>query len=157
MGILGTYNSDIGTSPFERFELGGDGLSNQSFAFTGNEIISLRGYEVEDIPASGQGGAAVYDKFTVELRYPLSTNPNSTIYALLFLQGGNAWNRIRDFNPFDWKRSFGGGVRVFLPMFGTLGFDYGFGFDNENIRINNPDAPIWEYGNFNIILGFEPE
>ena len=157
LGILGTYNSDIGTSPFERFELGGDGLSNQSFAFTGNEIISLRGYEVEDIPASGQGGAAVYDKFTVELRYPLSTNPNSTIYALLFLQGGNAWNRIRDFNPFDWKRSFGGGVRVFLPMFGTLGFDYGFGFDNENIRINNPDAPIWEYGNFNIILGFEPE
>ena len=157
LGILGTYNSDIGTSPFERFELGGDGLSNQSFAFTGNEIISLRGYEVEDIPASGQGGAAVYDKFTVELRYPLSTNPNSTIYALLFLQGGNAWNRVRDFNPFDWKRSFGGGVRVFLPMFGTLGFDYGFGFDNENIRINNPDAPIWEYGNFNIILGFEPE
>ncbi len=157
IGILGKYNNDIGTSPFERFELGGDGLSNQSFAFTGNEIISLRGYEVEDIAASGQGGAAVYDKFTVELRYPLSTNPNSTIYALLFLQGGNAWNQIRDFNPFDWKRSFGGGVRVFLPMFGTLGFDYGFGFDNENIRINNPSASIWDYGNFNIILGFEPE
>ena len=157
VGILGTYNSKVGTSPFERFELGGDGLSNQSFAFTGNEIISLRGYEVEDIPETQNGGASIFDKFTIELRYPLTTNPNSTIYALLFAQGGNAWNSIRDFNPFDWKRSFGGGVRVFLPMFGTLGFDYGFGFDNENIRNANPDAKLWDYGNFNIILGFEPE
>jgi len=157
IGILGTYNSDVGTSPFERFELGGDGLSNQSFAFTGNEIISLRGYEVEDIPATQDGGAPIYDKFTIELRYPLSTNPNSTIYALLFAQGGNAWKTLGEFNPFDWKRSFGGGLRVFLPMFGTLGFDYGFGFDNENIRLANPDAKLLDYGNFNIILGFEPE
>ncbi len=157
IGILGSYNSRTGTSPFERFELGGDGLSNQSFAFTGNEIISLRGYEVEDIPATQDGGAPIYDKFTLELRYPLSTNPNSTIYALLFAQGGNAWKTIGEFNPFDWKRSFGGGLRVFLPMFGTLGFDYGFGFDNEGIRIANPDAKLWDYGNFNIILGFEPE
>ncbi len=157
IGILGSYNSRTGTSPFERFELGGDGLSNQSFAFTGNEIISLRGYEVEDIPATQDGGAPIYDKFTLELRYPLSTNPNSTIYALLFAQGGNAWKTIGEFNPFDWKRSFGGGLRVFLPMFGTLGFDYGFGFDNEGIRIANPDARLWDYGNFNIILGFEPE
>ena len=157
IGILGSYNSEVGTSPFERFELGGDGLSNQSFAFTGNEIISLRGYEVEDIPATQDGGAPIYDKFTLELRYPLSTNPNSTIYALLFAQGGNAWKTIGEFNPFDWKRSFGGGLRVFLPMFGTLGFDYGFGFDNEGIRIANPNARLWDYGNFNIILGFEPE
>ena len=73
------------------------------------------------------------------------------------MQGGNAWESIAEFNPFDWQRSFGGGVRVFLPAFGTLGFDYGFGFDNENIRLNNPDARLWDYGNFNIILGFEPE
>jgi len=157
IGILGKYNSKVGSSPFERFELGGDGLSNQSFAFTGNEIISLRGYEIDDIPASQDGGATIYDKFTVEIRYPLTTNPNSTIYALIFAQGGNAWNGIRNFNPFDWKRSFGGGLRVFLPMFGTLGFDYGFGFDNERIRLANPDASLWDYGNFNIILGFEPE
>ncbi len=153
IGILGTYNKDIGISPFERFELGGDGLSNQSFAFTGNEIISLRGYEVDDIEGAGSGGSPVFDKFTIELRYPISTNPSSTIYALLFAQGGNAWANIRDFNPFDFKRSIGAGLRVFLPMFGTLGFDYGFGFDNPNVNSNN----LFDYGNFNIILGFEPE
>lgn len=153
IGILGTYNDEIGTSPFERFELGGDGLSNQSFAFTGNEIISLRGYEVEDINGTNTAGTPVYNKYTLELRYPLSTNPNSTIYALLFAQAGNAYETVRDFNPFDVKRSVGGGVRVFLPMFGTLGFDYGFGFDNPIARTEG----FWKSGNFNIILGFEPE
>jgi len=154
IGILGTYNDEIGTSPFERFELGGDGLSNQSFAFTGNEIISLRGYEVEDINGStNTAGTPVYNKFTFELRYPLSTNPNSTIYALLFAQAGNAYETVRDYNPFDVKRSVGGGIRVFLPMFGTLGFDYGFGFDNPIARTEG----FWNSGNFNIILGFEPE
>ena len=154
IGILGTYNDEIGTSPFERFELGGDGLSNQSFAFTGNEIISLRGYEVEDINGTtNTAGTPVYNKFTMELRYPLSTNPNSTIYALLFAQAGNAYETVRDYNPFDVKRSVGGGIRVFLPMFGTLGFDYGFGFDNPIARTDG----FWKSGNFNIILGFEPE
>ena len=156
IGILGSYNDKIGTSPFERFELGGDGLSNQSFAFTGNEIISLRGYEVGEVNGTGNdntAGTPVYNKFTMELRYPLSTNPNSTIYALLFAQGGNAYNTVRDFNPFDLKRSVGGGIRVFLPMFGTLGFDYGFGFDNPIARTEG----FWKSGNFNIILGFEPE
>jgi outer membrane protein insertion porin family len=153
IGILGAYNKEIGTSPFERFELGGDGLSNQSFAFTGNEIISLRGYEVEDINGANRAGTPAYTKFTFELRYPLTTNPNSTIYALLFAQAGNAYETVRDFNPFDLRRSIGGGVRVFLPMFGTLGFDYGFGFDNPNID----SKKLFDYGNFNIILGFEPE
>ena len=153
IGILGTYNDEIGTSPFERFELGGDGLSNQSFAFTGNEIISLRGYEVEDINGTNTAGTPVYNKFTFELRYPLSTNPNSTIYALLFAQAGNAYETVRDYNPFDVKRSVGGGLRVFLPMFGTLGFDYGFGFDNPIAT----EQGFWKSGNFNIILGFEPE
>jgi len=131
MGFLGSYDSSIGTPPFERF--------------------ALRGYEVADIN-NGQS-AAVYDKFTFELRYPLSLNPSSTIYAKLFAQGGNAWNSFEEFNPFDMRRSVGGGLRVFLPMFGLLGFDYGFGFDKTVPEGSN----IGAYGQFNIVLGFEPE
>lgn len=150
MGFLGGYD-DRGIPPFERYQLGGDGLSNQNSALTGTEIISLRGYETTEINENRP--AAVYDKFTVELRYPLSLNPNSTIYAKLFAQGGNAWDSFSDFNPFDMKRSFGGGLRVFLPMFGLLGFDYGIGFDK-----NLPDtAEFGQYAKFNIVLGFEPE
>ncbi len=152
-GYLGKYSNSIGTSPFERFELGGDGLSNQNAGITGRDIISLRGYETSDLPVNSTGGAAVYDKITMELRYPLSLNPNSTIYMTSFLQGGNAWGDIGDFNPFDLKRSAGVGLRVFLPMFGLLGFDYGFGFDK-----NLGDNASWtDYSTFNIILGFEPE
>ena len=151
MGFLGSYSGDIGIPPFERFELGGDGLSNQNNALTGTEIISLRGYDPREI--NNGRPAAIYDKFTVELRYPLSLNPSSTIYAKIFAQGGNAWESFSDFNPFDMRRSFGGGLRVFLPMFGLLGFDYGIGFDR-----NLPDdAGIGEYARFNIVLGFEPE
>lgn len=151
MGFLGTYNSDLGAPPFERFELGGDGLSNQNNALTGTEIISLRGYDTREI--NGGRPATIYDKFTVELRYPLSLNPSSTIYAKIFAQGGNAWESFSEFNPFDMNRSFGGGVRVFLPMFGLLGFDYGIGFDR-----NLPEGTgIGEYARFNIVLGFEPE
>lgn len=150
MGFLGAYG-DQGIPPFERFELGGDGLSNQNNALTGTEIISLRGYETNEI--NNNRPAAIYDKFTVELRYPLSLNPSSTIYAKIFAQGGNAWENFSDFNPFDMRRSFGGGLRVFLPMFGLLGFDYGWGFDKDL----GPDAGIGQYGKFNIVLGFEPE
>ena len=154
-GFLGAYNSEIGISPFERFELGGDGLSNQNVGITGRDIISMRGYEVRDIQNSQpgiEGGGAVYDKLTLELRYPLSLNPNSSIYVHGFLQGGNAWSSFREFNPFDINRSAGLGLRVFLPMFGLLGFDYGWGFDKD------PNAPGFSnYGQFNIVLGFEPE
>jgi len=150
MGFLGGYD-DRGIPPFERFQLGGDGLSNQNNALTGTEIISLRGYDVNEI--NNNRPAAVYDKFTVELRYPLSLNPSSTIYAKIFAQGGNAWESFSDFNPFDMRRSVGGGLRVFLPMFGLLGFDYGIGFDR-----NLPDtAEFGQYAKFNIVLGFEPE
>ena len=154
IGMLGLYNEDIGLSPFERFVLGGDGLAGQQFGLLGNDIISQRGYDTEHIPASNNGGAGVFDKFTVELRYALTTNPSSTIYVHVFAQGGNAWNRIGDFNPFDIKRSFGGGLRVFLPMFGTLGFDYGLGFDRDDVPIG---SPLTQYGTFNIVLGFEPD
>ncbi|MCB0606074.1 MAG: outer membrane protein assembly factor BamA [Lewinellaceae bacterium] len=158
MGLLGSYNTKIGTSPFERFQLGGDGINNQQFGFAGVDIISLRGYEVSDLEANrdprGQAtdiATPVFDKFTLELRYPFSLNPSSTIYALVFAQGGNAWRTVGDFNPFDLKRSVGFGLRVFLPMFGTLGFDYGIGFDKSGVR------SLSNLGDFNIILGFEPE
>ncbi len=155
IGMLGSYRDDLGTSPFERFVLGGDGLANQQGGLLGFDLISLRGYEEEDLPNSENGGAAVFDKFTVELRYPLSLNPSATIYVLSFFEGGNSFRSFRTFNPFDLRRSAGVGVRVFLPMFGTLGFDYGLGFDKLN---PDPNASIWSnFGNFNIILGFEPE
>ena len=151
-GFLGTYNSNIGISPFERFELGGDGLSNQNVGINGRDIISMRGYEVRDIEENSRGGGAIYNKLTMELRYPLSLNPNSSIYVHGFVQGGNAWANFKEFNPFEMRRSAGFGLRVFLPMFGLLGFDYGFGFDKD------PNAPGFEgYGQFNIILGFEPD
>ncbi|MEL7120472.1 MAG: POTRA domain-containing protein, partial [Bacteroidota bacterium] len=155
IGILGSYNREIGTSPFERFQLGGDGINNQQFGFNGVDIISLRGYEVNDLPANvDQNGVnvatPVFDKFTLEVRYPLTLAPSSSIYVLAFVQGGNAWRNLSDFNPFDLQRSAGIGVRVFLPMFGTLGFDYGLGFDK-------PGDSFSDWGDFNIVLGFEPE
>ncbi len=153
IGILGSYNGDIGFSPFERFELGGDGLSNQTAGITGKDILALRGYEVTDIEQNGRGGATVFNKYTVELRYPLSLNPSSTIYFHTFFQGGNAWGDIKDFNPFELNRSAGFGMRVFLPMFGLLGFDYGLGLDKD---IPN-GSPLGNYGKFSIVLGFEPD
>ncbi len=153
VGILGSYNDRIGLSPFERFELGGDGISNFA-GIQGKDIVSARGYEVEDYAANNiSDGTAAFNKFALEIRYPFSLNPSSTIYALIFAEGSNAYSSMRDYNPFDLKRSVGAGLRVFLPMFGTLGFDYGIGFD-KNL---SPGAKWSEYGNFNIILGFEPE
>ena len=158
IGYLGAYDDAVGVSPFERFQLGGDGINNQQFQFAGVDIVSLRGYEVEELenninPVNGQNLATpIFSKYTMELRYPLSLNPSSTIFVLAFAQAGNAWRRGRDFNPFDLKRSAGVGARVFLPMFGTLGFDYGFGFDKDINRTENGNLST-----FNIILGFEPE
>ncbi len=153
IGVLGYYNKDLGVTPFERFELGGDGLTNQNNQIQGRDILALRGYEVEDIQANSEGGGTIFNKYTLELRYPLSLNPSSTIYVTGFLQGGNAWSRFRDFNPFEVKKSAGMGLRVFLPMFGLLGFDYGIGFDK-----NLASTAKWtDYAKFNIIIGFEPE
>lgn len=153
IGILGSYNNDIGYSPFERFELGGDGLSNQSVGITGKDILALRGYETTDIEQNNTGGATVFNKYTVELRYPLSLNPNSSIYFHTFFQGGNSWGDFREFNPFELKRSAGFGMRVFLPMFGLLGFDYGLGLD-KNLPTG---TALGNYGKFSIVLGFEPD
>lgn len=157
MGLLGYYNKKIGLVPFERFELGGDGLSNQNYGITGRDILALRGYEVADLAAnaSTSGGATIFNKFTMELRYPLTLNPSSSIFLLSFLEGGNAWIGSKNYNPFDLKRSAGLGMRVFLPMFGLLGFDYGFGFDK--IISNTDKSRFGSYGKFSIILGFEPD
>ena len=134
-GYLGYYNRNWGYSPFEGFRVGGDGMSG--YDTCGSEIVSLRGYENYSLTPQATSSATgnyyagnVYDKFTVELRYPVVLQPQSTIYALLFLEGGNCWADIRDFNPFQIKRSAGVGVRVFLPMIGLLGVDWGYGFDD---------------------------
>ena len=135
-GYLGYYNRKWGYSPFEGFRVGGDGMSG--YDTYGSEIVSLRGYEnysltplaASDSSTGNYYSGNVYDKFTVELRYPVILQPQSTIYALAFLEGGNCWADIRDFNPFQIKRSAGVGVRVFLPMIGLLGVDWGWGFDD---------------------------
>ena len=137
-GYLGYYNRNWGYSPFEGFQVGGDGMSG--YVTYGSEIVSMRGYEDYSLtpyiqtPYSSNGmsyAGNVYDKFTVELRYPVILQPQSTIFVLAFLEGGNCWSDIRDFNPFQIKRSAGVGVRVFLPMIGLLGVDWGYGFDDK--------------------------
>ncbi len=128
-GYLGHYNDDIGPSPFEGFDVGGDGLSG--YNLYGRETIAQRGYPNGSLtPRKGtQKSGNVYTKFTMELRYPVSLNPSATIFVLAFLEGGNAWYSIEEFNPFVAKRAAGVGVRAFLPMFGLLGIDWGWGFD----------------------------
>mgnify|MGYP002780214555 CR=1 FL=1 len=130
-GFLGAYNQDRGLVPFERFFLGGDGLAN--FALDGREVIGLRGYPNQSLtPKDSQGainGATVYNKFSLELRYPLTLKPAASIFALTFLEGGAAYDTFRDYNPFLLQRSAGFGVRVFMPAFGLLGIDFGYGFD----------------------------
>ena len=137
-GYLGYYNRNWGYSPFENFQVGGDGMSG--YMTYGAEIISLRGYEdysltPQKVTPYSQSGISyagnVFDKFTVELRYPVILQPQSTIFVLAFLEGGNCWSDIRDFRPFQIKRSAGVGVRIFLPMIGLLGVDWGYGFDDS--------------------------
>ncbi|OYT16374.1 MAG: outer membrane protein assembly factor BamA [Bacteroidetes bacterium 4572_77] len=132
-GFLGHYNSDIGNTPFERFYLGGDGLSGYN-NMDGRELISLRGYGNETLTPGYHNntnlGGTIYDKFTLELRYPVSLNPSATIYFMGFLEAGNSWLTFDDFKPFQVYKSAGFGVRVFLPMFGLLGLDWGYGFDD---------------------------
>lgn len=134
IGYLGTYNKSLGLSPFERFYLGGTPLSG--FQFDGREIISLRGYD--DNSLSTDGGDAFINKYTMELRYLLSPSPSATIYALGFLEAGDSWVNFQDFDPFAVKRSGGVGLRLFLPMFGLLGLDYGWRFDDVPNNLTMP-------------------
>jgi outer membrane protein insertion porin family len=125
MGFLGHYNDEIGDPPFERFYVGGDGLNTGRF--DGRTTISLRGYPNSSL--SSVNGGTVYSKVAFELRYPITLKPSASIYALGFLEGGNSWNGFQNYNPFSLKRSAGGGLRVFMPAFGLLGIDFGYGFD----------------------------
>ena len=125
-GFLGAWNDDIGLPPFERFYLGGDGLQN--FVIDGREVIGLRGYPNQTI--TPPGGGALYNKFILETRFLISPNPNAQIFALAFFEGGNNYNNFWRYRPFELKRSAGMGLRIFMPMFGLLGIDLGYGFDN---------------------------
>lgn len=153
-GFMGYYNKDIGNSPFERFYVGGAGLIG--FNLDGRELIALRGYRDNSVtpraenPNGSQGnfiGATLYNKFTMELRYRVSPNPQATIYLLSFLEAGNSWLRFKDYNPYNLLRSGGVGVRIFLPMFGLLGVDWGYGFDN------NPYTPGSGKGQVHFFIG----
>tara|TARA_B100001175_G_scaffold314846_1_gene325075 strand:+ start:4604 stop:7144 length:2541 start_codon:yes stop_codon:yes gene_type:complete len=137
-GFIGAYNQERGSIPFERFYLGGDGM--QSYALDGRETIALRGYKNQSL--SSRDGSLLYNKFTFELRYPITLKPSASIFALSFLESGNGYNSFRDFNPFNSKRSAGMGVRIFMPAFGLLGIDFGYGFDSSNT--NNDIANGWE-------------
>ncbi len=148
-GFMGYYNKDIGFSPFERFQLGGDGLSGQNF-FIGRDIIAHRGYKN---PYSYD--ATIFNKYTAEIRYPFSLSPTSTIYGLMFVEAANAWGDFSQYNPSKLNRSAGLGVRVFLPMFGLLGLDYGIGFDRFNRATGN--TSLGDIAAFTFMLGFEPE
>lgn len=132
-GFVGTYNSIKGLSPFERFRFGGTGLNGLTFGaqLLGADIVGLRGYPDGSVSGSvaNQLDAPLYSRFTMELRFPVSLNPSATVFGLGFLEGGNSWMKMRDFDPFNLKRSAGVGVRVFLPMFGLLGLDWAVPFD----------------------------
>ena len=146
-GYLGYYNPDIGYSPFEGFDVGGDGMSG--YNLYGRETIGLRGYGNGSLtPLVGNVRVSnIYTKYTVELRYPITLQPQAAIYLLTFLEAGNAWYEFRTLNPFNVHRSAGVGARLFLPMIGMLGVDWGYGFDQI------PHNPTAHKGQFHFVIG----
>ncbi len=154
MGFMGRYNDKMPYSPFERFILGGSGMTFNSFIL-GTDIIALRGYRDNSIKPSefvngqlsSELGGIAYNKFVCELRYPVSLQPNATIFVLAFAEAGNNWGNFKDYSPFDLRRSVGIGARIFMPAFGMLGFDYGYGLD----RI--PGVQDANKGQFHFIIG----
>jgi outer membrane protein insertion porin family len=158
-GFMGRYNRKLDYSPFERFQVGDAGLTN-NYGLLGYDIIAHRGYpvyqnsdpSVNPDQQSASSFFTIFNKYQLELRYPLVTNPSSTIYALTFFEAANGWFDYKDYNPFRLRRSVGVGMRFFLPMFGLLGFDYGVGLD----RIQ-PGGGLKGASRFTFMLGFEPE
>jgi outer membrane protein insertion porin family len=158
-GFIGRYNQNIPVSPFERFQVGDAGLTN-NFGVLGYDIIAHRGYPVYDnsdptINPDKQNATnffTIFNKYSLEMRYPFVTNPSSTIYGLAFYEAANGWYSFKEWNPFRLRRSMGVGVRFFLPMFGLLGFDYGIGLDRITATGRLRDA-----SRFTFMLGFEPE
>ena len=158
-GFISRYTNKTDISPFERFQLGDAGLSN-SVALLGYDIIAHRGYPVYDNSdpkinpdqSSASQYFTIFNKYTLEVRYPFSTSASSTIYGLTFFEAANGWYKFQDYNPFKLRRSVGVGMRFFLPMFGLLGFDYGIGLDRLT-----PTSGIKGAGKFTFMLGQEPE
>lgn len=159
-GFMGRYNKDLEYSPFERFQVGDAGLTN-NFGLLGYDIIAHRGYPVyqssDPTVNPDQQSASqfftIFNKYQLEMRFPLVTNPSSTIYALTFFEAANGWYNYKDYNPFRLRRSVGVGMRFFLPMFGLLGFDYGVGLD----RIQPGQSGLKGASRFTFMLGFEPD
>jgi len=151
-GYLGYYNKDIGPSPFENYILGGDGMSG--YSFYGRDVIALRGYTNGSLtpndPKTGVSSGNVYSKITFELRYPISLNPQATIFGLAFLESGRAWYQLKEYNPFKMNRSAGVGLRANLPMFGLLGIDWGYGFDPVPNPLRYPNA---NKSQFHFVIG----
>ncbi|MDT8308375.1 MAG: outer membrane protein assembly factor BamA [Bacteroidales bacterium] len=146
VGFLGSYNKEIGATPFERFYLGGDGLSGIN-QFDGREIIGMRGYGASELNPrnrSGAVGGTIYNKYSVELRYAVSKNPMSSIYVMTYFEAGNVWNNYAKYNPFELRRTAGVGIRVYLPMFGVLGLDYAWGLD-EIPGVHKKGAPEFHF------------
>jgi outer membrane protein insertion porin family len=158
-GFMGRYNPKLDFSPFERFQLGDAGLTN-NYGLLGYDIIAQRGYPVYESSdptinpdqSSASKFFTIFNKYQLELRYPLVTNPSSTIYGLAFFEAANGWYDFKDYNPFRLRRSAGVGMRFFLPMFGLLGFDYGVGIDRLGPNVKLKDA-----SRFTFMLGYEPE
>lgn len=150
-GFIDTYSSKAPTGPFDRFQLGGDGLAGNNFIL-GYDVIGLRGYENNTITPPNYGyrtteeinGGVAYNKYVLELRYPVSLNPQSTIYVLGFAEAGNNFYKLEDFNPFSTYRSAGFGARIFMPAFGLLGIDWGYGFDTLPGR-NEPSGAQFHF------------
>ena len=145
-GFLGAYQQDRGLVPFERFFVGGDGLG--SFSLDGRDIIRLRGYENSALTTNSDGDT-VYNKFSFELRYPITLDQAASIYVLSFAEAGGSYANFRDYNPFEVQRSAGAGLRIFMPAFGLLGIDFAYGFDSVPAAISN-DPSGW---NVHFIIG----
>jgi outer membrane protein insertion porin family len=162
-GFIGMYNPVVGMTPFERFWVGGSGL--MGFNLDGRELVSLRGYNDNSLTPityrrtevsegvyntqQAREGGTIYNRFTFELRYPISLNPQATVFPLIFAEAGKAWLNVRDFNPFEVYRSVGAGVRIFLPMFGMIGLDYGYGFDVPTYSVDGQ----YNRGQFHFLIG----
>ncbi|MEM0939676.1 MAG: POTRA domain-containing protein [Bacteroidota bacterium] len=139
-GYLGSYTDKVGVGPFERFQMGGDGLTGQNFLL-GTDVIGLRGYPNNSItPVDVENnieGGTIFNKYVMEVRYPISLAQSATIYALTFVEGGNNWDRFADFNPYNVKKSAGFGLRIFMPAFGLMGIDWAYGFDRVPGSLEN--------------------
>ena len=156
-GFIGFYNREVGQAPFGRFKLGGDGLQGFDF-LQGSEIIALRGYANNAVVPEGalpNAGSPIFNRYILELRHPITLNQSATVFVLAFAEGGNTWNNFSTFNPFNVKRSAGFGARIYLPIFGLLGIDYGRGFDpipgnsNDGGRQNFTFSIAQQLGGFN--------